>query len=81
MEQLRPRRVRLSRLSERASDTDIALGSDVMSVALQGYSLLKLTDRVEGLEPLRHELGNRFARSARRQLEPQPEPQPEAQAA
>src|SRR5512144_2534718 len=53
LEQLRPRMVRLSRLSERASDTDIALGADVMTVALQGYSLLKLTGRSEGLDPLR----------------------------
>jgi hypothetical protein len=76
MEQLRPRMVRLSRLSERASDTDVALGADVMAVALQGYSLLKLTGRVEGLEPLRRELGNRFARGSRRPAQPQPEPRP-----
>ena len=35
--------VRLSRLSERVADTDIALGSDIMSVALQAYGLLKVT--------------------------------------
>jgi hypothetical protein len=72
---LRPRLVRLSRLSERASDTDTALGSDVMSAALQGYGLLKLTGRSEGLEPLRRELSSRFAKSPRQQ------PQPEAKAA
>ena len=52
--------IRLARLSERAADTDIALGSDVMAVALKGYSLLKLTGRTEGLEPLRRELKARF---------------------
>ena len=79
LEQLRPRMVRLSRLSERASDTDIALRSDVMAVALKGYSLLKLTGRSEGLEPLRRDLSLRFARSSR----PAPEPVsvPEAKAA
>jgi hypothetical protein len=75
---LRPRLVRLSRLSERASDTDTALGSDVMSAALQGYGLLKLTGRSEGLEPLRRELGNRFARGPRQQAQPQTEPQAKA---
>jgi hypothetical protein len=78
LEQLRPRMVRLSRLSKRAADTDTALGSDVMAVALKGYSLLKLTGRSEGLEPLRRELGNRFARGPRQQAQPQPEPQAKA---
>jgi hypothetical protein len=83
LEQLRPRMIRLSRLSERASDTDVALGSDVMAVALQGYSLLKLTGRTEGLEPLRQELGVRFTKASRRAAQPTPQPQavPEAKAA
>ena len=83
LEQLRPRMVRLSRLSERAADTDIALGCDVMAVALQGYGLLKLTGKAEGLEPLRRELGARFARSSRTltPAEPQPLSQPEVKAA
>ena len=82
LEQLRPRMVRLSRLSERASDTDIALGSDVMGMALKGYSLLKLNGRSEGLEPLRQELGLRFSRTSRRAASPPaPEPQQEAKAA
>src|SRR6185503_19608058 len=41
IEQLRPRLVRLARLSERAFDTNFALGSDVMAAALEGYNLLK----------------------------------------
>ncbi|MEO5626399.1 MAG: hypothetical protein ABIQ70_10370 [Dokdonella sp.] len=65
IDRLRPRMVRLSRLSERASDTDIALGSDVMSTSLQVYGLLKLTGGSEGLESLRRDLGTRFARSAK----------------
>ena len=81
LEQLRPRMIRLSRLSERASDTDVALGSDVMTVALQGYGLLKLSGRAEGLEPLRQELGARFSKSSRRATQPTPAPLPEAKAA
>ena len=73
LDALRPRMVRLSRLTERAADTDIALGSDVMSVALQGYTLLKVTGRTEGLEPLRQELGERFSKGPR-QVQPGPEP-------
>ena len=69
MDRLRPRLVRLARLSERASDTDAALGSDVMDVALQGYSLLKVTGRTEGLTALRKELGSRFAKSPRKPKE------------
>lgn len=42
-DRLRPRLMRLMRLmrlSERADDSDTALGSDVMSAALEGYALL-----------------------------------------
>jgi hypothetical protein len=81
LEQLLPRLIRLSRLSERASDTETALGSDVMTVALQGYSLLKLTGRAEGLEPLRQELSGRFTKVSRRAAEPAPQPTQEAKAA
>jgi len=80
LEQLRPRMVRLARLSERAYDTDIALGSDVMGVALQGYSLMKLTGRTEGIEGLRQALGGRFAKSSR-QTPPPSQSQPETKAA
>ncbi len=37
---LHPRLVRLRRLAERAEDTELALGCDVMVVALQGHALL-----------------------------------------
>ncbi len=38
---LHPRLVRLRRLSERAEDTELALGSDVMVTALQGHAWLE----------------------------------------
>lgn len=56
--------MRLTRLSERAQDTSIALGSDLMSFALAGYGLLRVSGKNQGLEDLRRELGARFARSA-----------------
>lgn len=71
LDRLRPVLQRLQRLTERAADTDIALGSDVMSCALQRYALLKAVGKNQGLEGLRKELSTRFAKSAR-QAEPIP---------
>ncbi|MEO7324352.1 MAG: hypothetical protein ABIW82_05950, partial [Dokdonella sp.] len=56
---------RLQRLSERSNDTGLALGSDVMATALQGYALLKVVGKNQGLEALRKSLGTRFSRSSR----------------
>lgn len=61
---LRPRLMRLERLFEKANDTDIALGSDVMSASLEGYAFLKIAGKGEGLESLRRSLSARFNRSA-----------------
>ena len=73
---LRPRLIRLSRLSARGADTETALRSDIMSVALEGYNLLKTVGRSRGLDPMRRELAERFARQGRRAVEP-PAPQAE----
>jgi hypothetical protein len=62
-DRLRPRLIRLSRLLERGNDTDFALGSDAMAVAVQGYALLKVVGRSEGLESMRKTLGSRFSKS------------------
>ena len=64
LERLRPRLARLLRVNERAEDTDDALGSDVMAFALEGYALLKVAGRNQGLEGLRKELSARFAKSS-----------------
>jgi hypothetical protein len=71
LDRLRPRLQRLLRLTERASDTEIALGSDVMNAALQGYALLRVAGKNQGLEGLRKELGSRFIK-APRQVEAAP---------
>lgn len=60
LDRLRPRLLRLKRVTERASDTEVALGSDVMTCALQGYALLKVAGKNQGLEGLRKSLGKRF---------------------
>lgn len=65
LDQLRPRIVRMTRLCQRANETDAALGNNVMAVALKSYSLLKLTGRTEGVEELRRDLSTRFSRSKR----------------
>jgi len=65
LDQLRPRLHRLQRLAERAADTETALGSDIMRCALDGYALLKVSGRNQGLEGLLKELGVRFAKSGR----------------
>lgn len=67
--------LRLTRLSARAEDTSTALGSDLMSFALEGYGLLKVSGKNQGLEDLRRDLGARFARGAAR---PTSEPAPAA---
>jgi hypothetical protein len=65
--------MRLTRLSERAEDTSTALGSDLMSFALEGYGLLRVSGQNQGLEDLRRDLVSRFSRSAARAT---PEPAP-----
>jgi hypothetical protein len=62
---LRPRLVRLSRLLELANDTETALGSDLMNGALEGYALLKVSGKGEGVEGLRRTLSARFNRAPR----------------
>ena len=46
---------------ERADDTGMALGSDIIGVALEGYGLLKVSGKGEGLKSARRELSARFA--------------------
>jgi hypothetical protein len=50
---LRPRLLRLLELVAKGKDTEIALGSDILTAALEGYALVKLFGKSEGLETLR----------------------------
>lgn len=63
LDQLRPRLARLQRLTDRASDTTIALGADLMPASLEGYALLKVSGKNQGLEILRRDLSARFRKS------------------
>lgn len=64
LDQLRPRLTRLQRLTDRASDTTTALGADLMAASLEGYALLKVSGKNQGLESLRRELSARFRKSS-----------------
>ena len=65
LDRLRPVLDRLQKLAERGSDTEIALGSDVMDAALEGYRLLKISGKNQGLDGLRKELSSRWAKTRR----------------
>src|SRR5690606_27267487 len=65
-DRLRPLLSRLRRLTDRGNDSEMALGSDLMRVALEGYALLKVSGRTRGLEGATEALSARFARTARR---------------
>ena len=65
MDALRPRLARLSKLSQRGDDTQMAVGSDLMTNALEGYAVLKVTGKGQGVDELRRMLATRFARGPR----------------
>lgn len=65
-DQLRSRLVRVARIFERMSDSQLALGSDVMSGAMEGYAFLKVAGQGEGLDAARKALAVRFSRSGKR---------------
>ena len=63
LDQLRPRLQQLRQLVERADDTEMALGSDVINVALEGYRLLAVSGKGESLKSARRALSRRFSRA------------------
>jgi len=65
LDALRSRTTRLQQLVGRAEDSEMALGSDVMSAALEGYALLRVMGKGSGLDNLRQGISSRFSRSAR----------------
>lgn len=65
LDALRPRLARLSKLSQRGDDTQMAVGSDLMTNALEGYAVLKVTGKGQGVDELRRMLATRFARGPR----------------
>ncbi|MGL4550507.1 MAG: hypothetical protein ACRC33_04920 [Gemmataceae bacterium] len=71
LDKLRPRLVRLVALTEKADDSEVALGSDVMVFSLTLYGVLKALGAGAGLDGLKAQMGARFARRPR-----PPEPTP-----
>ena len=64
LDALRPRLLRLGKLQQRGADTEMALGSDLMSNALEGYAVLKVAGKGEGLDAMRKMLSARFGRGS-----------------
>jgi hypothetical protein len=62
LDQLRPRILVLRQLLERADDTEMALGSDLMSVARDCYNLLEVAGKDAALKAARRELSARYRR-------------------
>lgn len=77
-DELNARIVTLTRLLERARDTEMALGSDAMAAALEGYGVLKAMSKGEGVRALRKMLGRRFDNGSRGPgVPPMPTPAPQ----
>lgn len=57
---LRPRFLRIAHLYQRASDTETALGSDLMSSSLEVYGVMKVSGKGKSLDDARRNLGSRF---------------------
>ena len=66
---LRPRFSRIRLLRSKADDTEMALGSDVLAAALEGYAIAKAFGKGAGLDSLKEAMATRFSggrRAARR---------------
>jgi hypothetical protein len=59
---LRPLFARLRQLISRADDTEMALGSDIMSAALEGYALAQVFGKGAGFDALRDVMAVRLSR-------------------
>jgi hypothetical protein len=68
-DQLRSRLVRVARIYERMADSQLALGSDVMSATLEGYAFLKVAGQGEGLDAAPKALAVRFSRGPQKRAD------------
>jgi len=62
LDKLRPRLARLTALTEKADDSEVATGSDIMVFSLTLYGILKAIGAGGGLDALKAQMGARFAR-------------------
>ena len=65
LDALRPRLQRLRALTDRADDTELALGSDILSASLDGYALAKVGGKGTALETLKNAMQTRLSRKPR----------------
>jgi len=74
LDQLRPRFARLRRLVANADDSEMALGSDILNFALDGYAVAKVIGKVIGkgaaLETMKEAMSARYTRAARARQKP-----------
>jgi hypothetical protein len=61
LDALRLRFSRLRLLMSRADDTEMALGSDILSAALEGYAIAKAFGKGAGLDALKEAMAARFS--------------------
>ncbi|HMV62260.1 MAG TPA: hypothetical protein PKE01_02945 [Rhodocyclaceae bacterium] len=59
---MRPRFTRLRQILGKVEDTETALGSDILSAALEGYAFAKVFGKGAGLEALREAMSARYTR-------------------
>ena len=57
---MRPRFLRLRELLEKADSTEMALGSDIINAALEGYGYIKMGGKSAGLDGLRESMSVRY---------------------
>ena len=58
---MRPRFLRLRELLAKANSTEMALGSDIINAALEGYGYMKMGGKSAGLDGLRASMSVRYA--------------------
>ena len=57
---MRPRFLRLRELLQKVDSTEMALGSDIINAALEGYGYMKMGGKSAGLDGLREGMNARF---------------------
>jgi hypothetical protein len=70
LDMLRPVFERLRRLLGRADDSEMALGSDIMTTALEGYALAKVFGKGSGLDVLREAMSARVSHKGKSKGKP-----------
>lgn len=65
LDALRPCSLRLAHLYQRVTDTELALGSDLMAASLEVYGVIKVAGKDKGVDEARRELSQRFVRRNR----------------